>query len=357
MKMPLVAPPGAGHFDPLTIFYVVSLVILLLGVLGGSMLALAPRHPQPRSMPNPAPPLARQVLCYGIGGLWILDGFLQAQPSLVTNLTQTISPLLPNQPAMVAFILHAGIRTWNLDPVAFDLAAMWVQIGIGTIIVVSGESRWRRWALWASIVWSAVVWGGGEAFGGSFAGGSWLSGSPGSVLFYGLAAALLLLPYPWWTKPNSQRVLRLGIAGVWWLAVAFQAWPADGWWSMAFARYVRQMAQMPQPHLISAPLFAWANSLARYPVAWNIAVIAVFLACALYWTLAKPSSMVGWSLSVLVTLASWFFGQDFGVFGGTGTDPNSAVVLLLGLIVYAVAAKHVIVSGQVPKGDLLKEGA
>ena len=36
-----------------------------------------------------------------------------------------------------------------------------------------------------------------------------------------------------------------------------------------------------------------------------------------------------------MTLSTWWFGQDFGVLGGMGTDPNSGVVVLLVLGTYA----------------------
>ncbi len=334
MPMPVTTVP-VNQINPLSLFYVVNLVIaLFVVILGGWWLFARWQNPSlhlPLSPPIPA----RRMLTYGLGGLWLLDGLLQAQPAMVTRFIGGILvPLGSGEPHFVAILIHLGAQIWHLNPVVWNLGATWIQIGIGVLLLVSGESRGRRIALYGSIGWGLVVWTSGEAFGSIFQGGSWLSGSPGSVFFYILAAIVLLLPVSRWDTSAMVRGWRLALAGVWWLAFGLQIWPANGWWTTTTARYVRAMASMPQPPFISGPLETWARMLQHHPLAWNLGLSLAFLALALGWTIRPPSRWV-WSLTMLFTLATWAFGQDFGVLGGMGTDPNSGIVLLLGLMVYA----------------------
>lgn len=336
MPMP-VAPTPSYAVNPLASFYALNIVLILLIVtLGGAWTLARRRHRTVHDAPAPSVS-ARRLLTWGLGGLWLLDGLLQAQPFMVTSFVGGfLSPMLPGQPQFVARIVDLGMRLWSRDPLLANFAAAWLQIGIGVLILAGGASRWRRIGLMASVGWGLIVWAAGEAFGSLFSSGSWLSGSPGSALLYVVLAIVLLGPSTWWTSPHTAGVWRMFLAGLWTVAFVLQVWPHNAWWTArGLSTYVRAMAAMAQPRVFSAPLWAWSGLLQHHPILWNAGLAAGFLALALYWAFARPSLM-GWGLTMLATFATWMMGQDFGVLGGMGTDPNSGIVVLLALVGYAV---------------------
>ena len=325
------------HVNTLTVFYVMNLVITLLVITFGGLVVVTRLQQHKFQLFASDSSSARNVLIFGLGSLWLADGLLQAQPLMVTQFTgKVLAPLLVGQPAIVAAVVRLGMRLWRLHPLVWNLVATWMQIGMGAVILLGGETRWRRIGLWASIGWGILVWGPGEGFGSIFSGGSWLLGSPGSVLFYVLAAGVLLLPSAWWRSPRFLRVWQTMIAGLWALAALLQAWPANGWWSShRFSAFLMSQARMPQPSLFSAPLYAGAKAIVQSPLPWNAGIVGIFVTLALLWILGRPARLTWW-LTVWVTGSTWWFGQDFGVLGGMGTDPNSGALVLLGLVVYAL---------------------
>ncbi|MCL5972534.1 MAG: hypothetical protein M1499_08250 [Firmicutes bacterium] len=325
------------HVNTLTLFYVMNFVIALLVITFGGLVVVTRLQQHKFRLFASDSSSARNVLIVGLGSLWLVDGLLQAQPLMVTQFTGgVLAPLLTGQPALVAAVVRLGMRLWRLHPLVWNLVAIWMQIGIGAVILLGGETRGRRIGLWTSIGWGLLVWGPGEGFGSIFSGGSWLLGSPGSVLFYVLAAGVLLLPSAWWRSPRFLRVWQEMIAGLWALAALLQTWPANGWWSShRFSAFLTNQARMPQPSLFSAPLYAGAQAVAQSAIPWNAGIVGIFLILALLWILGRPARLTWW-LTVGVTGSTWWFGQDFGVLGGMGTDPNSAALVLLGLVVYAL---------------------
>jgi hypothetical protein len=246
-----------------------------------------------------------------------------------------LAPLLSGQPAAVEALIDMGLRFWAINPVIWNEFAAWIQIGIGLAVLMGQGTIWRRAGLWTSLGWGLLVWVSGEAFGSLFVNGSWLSGTPGSVFLYMALAAALLAPPAYWNSPGISRALKAGMLSLWTLAAFLQAWPSTGWWSgQTLSSYVLGMAEMPQPSFFSAPLFAWAGMLAHHPAIWNGVLVAIFAALAALWIL-KPQSLWTWWLTAAVTFITWWLGQDFGVLGGMGTDPNSGAVVILGLAVYA----------------------
>src|SRR5207247_4837819 len=75
---------------------------------------------------EPAEARARWLLRTGFGVLWIFDGILQAQPKMAGGL--------------------AGAAT------------VWIQVGIGTWLIVAVRGPWSRLAGSASVTWGLIVW-------------------------------------------------------------------------------------------------------------------------------------------------------------------------------------------------------
>lgn len=330
---------GSSHLAPtdvLSLFYGINGAILLgLLVIVGTAWAARSGRGQPWQWSPPHGTQGRRVLVLGLSGFWLLDGILQAQPLMATSFASDLmAPTLQGQPSWLHGMLSLGIGAWNSHPISADILVIWLQISVGLLIAFGRDDRWRRRGLWMSLGWAAIVWVMGEGFGDILAGGSWLLGSPGSALFYVLASAWALLPVNPGSAPSPRQLFAPSQIVLWSVAALMQAWPGSPWWrGPHMATYFRSQAAMPQPHLIASPLYTMAG-LARYntPII-NGVLVGLFLLCALLWTFPAVRH-VAWWVTVGVILGTWWIGQDFGVLGGMGTDPNASPILLLLLIAY-----------------------
>lgn len=280
-------------------------------------------------------PKERALLWWGLGLLWILDGVLQAQPAMPNNgfVQDVLAPALIGQPSWYIRILGWNIQFWTNHPVGADVMATLLQVWIGILLLVCMDRFWGRVALWVSIFWGIGIWFLGEGMGGILTGHiTWLTGAPGSVVFYVVGAVLLLLPEDWWTSGRVQKRIRSGL-GVFWLTVAIaQAWPAAGFWQgSTLSQIFAAAAGMPQPFYVADPIAVMETAASLNPAIWNAVFVTIMLGLGVLYLSNVPSRFVaGLTLSWL--LFSWWMGQDFGVMGGIGTDPNSSPVMALLLL-------------------------
>ena len=308
--------------------------------------ALAPaadRPPAPLAQARPEP-AARRLLRVSFGLIWVLDGILQCQISMPLGLgPQVVEPAASGSPHWVGQLVSAGTTIWDYHPVPAAAAAVWIQVGIGLWLLAVSRGNWSRLAGVASVGWGLVVWTFGEAFGGIFApGASWLFGAPGAVLLYCFAGGLVALPEGAWSGPRLGKVV-LRIMGAFFVGMAvLQAWPGRGFWqgqprpSAAAGQLVgmvQQMSQTPQPHLLAG----WVDAFGRFDAAhgWAVnlfAVIALALTGASFAWARGRLLQAGVVAAVVLCLADWVLVQDFGFFGGIGTDPNSMIPIALLLV-------------------------
>ncbi len=341
------------------VFYhalVEQLAIVLVGstlaALGWQVWRLARAGQMPRSSGDgilgPIPgtgsagvePAARRVLRVSLGLLWLLDGLLQAQPAMPGHFAHHVLGALLPQPGMLGGIIDKGIYAWQDHQVILASASVWIQVGIALGILFGGQQILGRIALRASMLWGLLVWLVGEALGGlAVRGAGWLVGSPGSVLFYILAAALLLyVPVGLWQNGRLGRVLLRALGGFWLFMAALQAWPYEGWWRGSVLAGVLRAAGAMLPGTLAAPVSAVAAMAARVPLPVNaglVAAMAVLGAGLLSGRAVRAwvGACVGWCT------ATWWFSMGFGVLGGTGTDPNSAPLVALIAVVGVMALR------------------
>jgi cytochrome oxidase Cu insertion factor (SCO1/SenC/PrrC family) len=285
-------------------------------------------------------PAWRQLLRIGFGVLWILDGLLQAQPAMAVGLpAHVIEPTAASSPGWVQHVVNWAGTGWSYHPIQAGASAVWIQIGIGVWLIAAPRGLWSRLAGLASVAWGLVVWVFGEAFGGIFAPGlTWLFGAPGAVAFYCAAGGLIALPERHWRTPELGRAV-LSVLGVFFVGMAvLQAWPGRGFWqgrSGTLAGMVGSMAGTPQPSLLAGWTRAFASFTAAHGFAVNLAAVVALAAMGLGLVTAGRS---GWALRVTVVaavvlcLADWVLIEDFGFFGGLGTDPNSMIPMILVLV-------------------------
>lgn len=275
-------------------------------------------------------PAARRFLRIGFAALWLVCGALQAQPRMPSGfIVNVVQPDPAAQPAWLTDLGAPFVRAWTRHPVTSDAITVWVQIGLGVLLVVAARGVLAWLAGVATIVWSLVVWLIGEQAGGLFAkGATFTAGAPGAVLIYGVAGGMLLLPWHWWDSGRAQAVARHVGSG--WLALgaALQALPWErAWTSSGAAEPFVAGSTNSQPGLLRSPLAKVASFAAANPVVVNSVIVTLLAAAAIaLWFSARPAVVT----AVLGLCAvAWWLAQDFGVLGGYGTDPNSALPLAM----------------------------
>jgi cytochrome oxidase Cu insertion factor (SCO1/SenC/PrrC family) len=295
-------------------------------------------------------PRARLLLRVGFGVIWLFDGLLQAQPQMPGGLAdQVIRPTASSSPGWVQHLVDFGVNAWDYHPVQAAAASVWIQLGIGLWMLLAVRGWSARLAGLAGVAWGLVVWAFGESFGGIFAPGlTVLFGAPGAVLIYVVAGALLALPERAWKggagREGAVRIgrLLLGGTGAFFLGMALlQAWPGRGFWQGrtdgqlgSLTAMIKSMASTSQPHPTAVLVSGFGNFTAGHGFAVNlVAVIALAVIGAGLGAAAVRADVRLARLIVIAgavfCLADWMLIEDFGFFGGLGTDPNSMVPFIL----------------------------
>ena len=305
-----------------------------------------------------AEPRARRLIRIGFGLLWLFDGVLQAQPKMAADLpSQVIGPVAASSPHWVQQLVNWAGAAWSGHPVPAATAAVWIQAGIGTWMLVASRGRWSRLAGLAGLGWGLAVWVFGESFGGIFVPGlSWLTGAPGAALSYAVAGALIALPDRAW---HTARLGRLTLAGMGlFLAgmAVLQAWPGRGFWQGTLhgqpgtlTGMVQSMATVPQPHFLSAWVAGFGSFNAGHGFAVNLAVVAV-LAAGRCGVPERPAPAGPAGAHRRDGAAAWRTGcwwRTSASSAGLGTDPNSMPPFAL----LAVAGYLALASGPVAAAE------
>ena len=319
----------------LLIFVVLGLAWLGLRELLPAAVRSAARGPVAMS----AEPSWRVVLRVGFGILWIFDGILQAQPKMAVGLpSQVIEPIAATSPHWVQGLVNWAGTAWSYHPLQAGAAAVWIQLGLGIWLLTAARGPLSRLAGVVSVGWGLVVWGFGESFGGIFAPGfTWLFGAPGAVLLYAIAGGLIALPESAW-RSRSLRDLLLPGVGVFLIGMAvLQAWPGRGFWQGTtngkpgtLAGMTTSMAPTPQPHLLSSWITAFTGFDEAHGFAVNLFVVVALALIGVVFLSGRPRLIRPALIAfVVLCLADWVLIEDFGFFGGLGTDPNSMIPFIL----------------------------
>jgi cytochrome oxidase Cu insertion factor (SCO1/SenC/PrrC family) len=273
-------------------------------------------------------PRGRRFLRVALAVLWIGDGLLQAQPLMPAGFVSTdIEPAVRTDPGWLHAVVAPLTRAWTRHPVAADVALIWLEIGIGLLLLVARRGRLARVAAWFTVLVAIAIWVLGEGFGGSFASGaSWLSGAPGAALVYALAAAALLMPWSWWDDGRAAAIVRRSGAGLLFVGALLESLPGENMWNATgLAGPFVDGAAMPQPSWLNAPMRSLARLAEQHPQALNFVVVATVAIVAVWLAMSTGSRAI--TAAVVLCTATWWLAQDFGVLGGTATDPNTALPL------------------------------
>lgn len=288
-----------------------------------------------RSTPEPA---ARVILRVGFGVLWLFDGLLKGQAGMPLGMPgQVLAPAGAGSPGWLAGLVNDGADLWSRHPLPVASAALWVEVGLGVWLLGARSLRSSRAAGLATVAWAGVIWVGAEAMGGVLAPGlSWLTGAPGPSLLYLLAGAMLAAPEAVFERVAARLTPVLG-AFLLGMAV-LQAWPGRGWWQGGggLRSAITDMASTPQPGFLASWLYSVAGTVGRHGWAANLAVVLVTGAAGVSLLLAVRAGgraiVIATGAAIVLCLVVWVLVQDLGFLGGLGTDPSSAVPLVVLLL-------------------------
>jgi cytochrome oxidase Cu insertion factor (SCO1/SenC/PrrC family) len=331
--------------------------LLLFALLSIAWVAVREWRPpdpgQAMSRPaEPAEPAWRQVLRIGFGLLWVFDGILQAQPAMAVGLpSKVIEPAAASSPHWLQQLINWAGTAWSYHPVQAGASAVWIQVGIGLWLLFASRGAMSRLAGLAGAAWGLVVWLFGESLGGILAPGlSWLTGAPGAAAIYAVAGVLIALPSRYWSRPALSRLL-VGGTGAFLAGMAvLQAWPGRGYWQGtlhgqpgSLTSMVSSMASTPQPTALAHLVTDFGALVAAHGFAVNLLAVLLLAVLGLslialaavgparipaagpgQWLVRAPFIVLG-----VFCLAVWVLIQDFGFFGGLGTDPNSMIPTIL----------------------------
>jgi cytochrome oxidase Cu insertion factor (SCO1/SenC/PrrC family) len=319
---------------------------ILLMVAWNGLRSLQYRRAKASGLPWPPParplgaePLARRVLRIGFGILWIFDGLLQLQQNMPLDLPgEALQPSAATSPGWVQHLVGFGVTAWSHHPAAAAASAVWIQLGIGLFLLVAPRGRWLRLAGLASMGWALVVWVFGESLGGLLGPGlTVLFGAPGAAIIYSIGGGLIALPDRAWIGQRLGRTITAS-CGVFLVGMAvLQAWPGRGFWQGGttahpgtLAGMASDMASTPQPHALSSLVSSFASFDESHGWGVNLVVVVVLGASGLILIWGRRRLLLPTIVALGVFgIADWVFIEDWGFWGGVGTDPNSMLPLLL----------------------------
>jgi hypothetical protein len=297
----------------------------------------------------------RRGIQIGLGVVWLLDAALQFQPYMFGKafVIQQLIPAQAGNPAAVAspamwanrLILH-DVAAWNA---AFAVIQLAIAVGL----------LWRptvKAALAGSIVWALSVWWLGEGLGGLLTGtASPVTGAPGAVILYALIA---LLVWPRRGREGDRDVATepdVASGGVLGSRFSRAAWLVlwAGFAGLMLQPAVRAPGALHdaiagnaagQPWWLAALDRAAASAVGANGLACSIGLAVVFalIGAGVLWpATARPTvarlaaarlavARLAVVLAVLVGLAIWVIGENFGmILMGNATDPNTGPLLVL----------------------------
>ena len=301
------------------------------------MLAWPDRRGAARAARSEAPD-RRRWLQLGLAAIWLLDAVLQYQPSMfTTGFSQMIGATAQGNPAVVASPI-----TWDARLVGHHLTVINAAFATIQLLLALGIA-WRptvKAALAASIVWSLGVWWFGEGLGGVLAGtANPVSGAPGAVIIYALLA-VLLWPAGRGNSPSfvAGRPLGARPARVLWLvlwgSLAYFAVQAANRTSQGLHDMIAGMAS-GEPGWVASIDRGAASLLAHHGLQASIVLAVAVAIIAIGVFVPAPAARAAVAAAIVVSALIWIAGQDFGaIFTGSGTDPNSGLLLALLAVAY-----------------------
>ena len=260
-----------------------------------------------------------------LGGLWLLDGILQIQPEMSFGFAPfVLIPTLQALPAGIQSFIHPIIMVWTTSGSLMDAVSGVIQIFLGLSFLTLKSRKYVSVIAAISFLWAISIWIMGEDFGAPGIGMSILTGFPGAALLYAISSLVLVFNF---RQITQIRILKYTLALVFIVSAIIQAIPANGYWiNSTIASVTGSYTIIYEPRILSLFLYDVAVFLSANIVPWNLILVFVMGSTGAIW-LFRPG--LASKVTIVVSAVIWIIGQDFGILGGYGTDPNTAFVLLL----------------------------
>ncbi len=242
---------------------------------------------------------------------------------------------MTNQPQWLEKIGNLGINMWTLHTVSTDATTVVIQLLIGVMLLVGNDGLIAKAGLNLSVVWGLFVWVIAEGMGGIFvSGATLLNGMPGAVIFYVIGAVVILRVKDEKFKDGTFGKLIWNLIGLLFLVgTVMQLLPAEGFFKAGnLAQIFQNSAANSQPEILKAPMDFLTTFATSHYFVLNVIISVVFFITALGLLSGKKKKFWLYFVSA-VLFFMWWFGMDFGVIGGVGTDPNSAPLIFLYLYI------------------------
>ena len=320
--------------------------------LTGGDIAARPREASTGGLQGSwAAPDSRRVLQLALAGLWLLDAVLQYQSAMFSRaFPQMLADAARGNPAVIADPITWTARLIDHHVVAMNAIFATIQLLLGLGIA------WRptvRLALGASIAWALAVWWLGEGLGMVLTGtASPVNGAPGAVILYALLAVLLWpaardRPSPFVAgRAVGTRAARL-LWLVLWGSLGYLALQPAARAPQALSHSVSAMAS-GQPGWLAATDSDLGTLLSHQGLAASIILAAALVTIALGIYLPLPAVRAVLILAVAVAALVWVAQGLGGLFSGSGTDPDSGLLLVLLAAAYWPARQRTAAGSPVP---------
>ncbi len=273
-----------------------------------------------------------------LGGVWLIDAILQAQPHFFSRdwWTRDLAQSVMGQPAAISHSILWVIGLIAPHAALADASAVGVQAGIGLCLLLG---RFERVALIASVPWAVGIWWIGEGLGALPTGFAVVAGGlPGPALLYPLVGIICWPPHDSAGEGRDTRWCGRLALGSWvgiWAAGAIAGLP---WRQPAAAVLQANIEQngQGQPHWLTQMSSGAYHLVGLHPLLVPAALLTAQLAVGLGVLdrrTRRPALFAGTALALLF----WVTVQSLGgLAGGGSTDPGSAPLLVL--LAWAVEA-------------------
>ncbi|MFL5963325.1 MAG: hypothetical protein ACJ757_10590 [Gaiellaceae bacterium] len=307
--------------------------------LGGAELSL-----RRLALAVPRVRVTRRTLQVVLGLFWLLDGGLQLQPFMLraSFAKELLAPLGDGQPQFVAGPVHWAANLVAAHPVAWGVPFGIIQLVLGLGMLVP---RTARLALALSLPWAIGVWWLGEGLAGLASGNaSLLSGAPGSVSLY---AVLALAAWP--RRGRSDIPPARWLPAVWavlWLGAAvLQVLPMNN----TGTDVAGAMTANGSPSWLAGFESSFAGRITHHG-RLSVAVLATAYALIGLAALYRRTIAVGVAAGLVLALAIWVIGQNFGaLYTGQATDPNTALLIAVMAVAILGSRRAVRRRAEIPR--------
>jgi hypothetical protein len=285
--------------------------------------------------------MTRRGIQVVLGLLWILDGFLQFQPALLTPkfAAQVIAPAGQGLPAFVAWPVQEAARVIGHQSAFTGVGFGLIQLALGVGILL--HRRTVRWALAASVAWALSVWYVGEGLGGLLSGhASLLTGAPGSALLYAVVAVAVWPKQE--TSAEEQRPARwaaVAWAVIWLGGTLLQVLPGSD--TNASLSMSLAMNASGAPAWLAAVDVHLSAVVPRDGVSVIVDLVVLQAMAGIGVLMARRARRAAVIVGIVLSLVYWVAGQGMGQFWSRmSTDPNTApLMVLLGVTVLCAAPR------------------